>query len=115
MKYLFVSRDTDSLAQLDQTWGRADLKGELLPSVESAFFAILQGSVAVVFLDLRQIDLDQKGAIEDMVSLEEDLEVVLIAHGDQIEKIPFSLLRHCFCVMDLPLFSRFKYRYPTTC
>lgn len=106
MKFLLVGGDSDALIQLKDIWGRAQLQGEWVPSLESAYFDILQGSVAAVFVDLRQIALQPATAIEDMLELDQDLEVVLITPPGQADSLPFSMLRQCYSVMESPLTSQ---------
>lgn len=98
MKFLYLGKNTERADRLETALSRSKITILRAQMPEAAFFRILQDHVEAVFVDFAEEDpgFDPLEAVENLGSLDKELEIVLIGSVGQVNALGSEKLRGCF-------------------
>jgi len=95
MKFLYVGSNMERLEKLGHALNRANTVLEKTETPELAFFKVLHEEIAALLIDLSEGAFNGEEVLSSLESLDRDLEVVLIARPEDLNRYSRTLLRSC--------------------
>lgn len=100
MNFLFLGKDNGRINQLAAMLGRNDIVLDHTETPEAAFFEIIRGAVQALILDTTDPDLDPNDVIAGLESIDNHVELVLIADYDSLHRYSENVLRRCYGILQ---------------
>ncbi len=96
MEFLYLGASRERHEQLKKALNRLDLRLERTDTPEYAFFKVIHREIDAVFLDLTEPEMNGEELINDIESIGEEVEVVLISDPHMLNGFHPDRLRFCF-------------------
>ncbi len=100
MEFLYLGKQEHKVSAIKQILSRSTIHFQATDTPEAAYFKILRDNVAVAFLEVADLGADAWDVASIILSLERDVELVLISTPESLSQCPESTLRTCFGRLD---------------